>query len=268
MPGPFPGMDPYLEHPLVFPGVHSTLIALARERLNEILPAHYAADIGERLYLVQPERSVYPDVSIAEWKQAPSAAQVGGSGAAVATRPEPPWVLTAHPEEHREAYVTVLDLRPPRRIVTIIEILSPANKAPGAEGNTLYRRKQQEVLGSDISLVEIDLLRGGEHTAAPPLPFLVRRGNWDYLVCRHRAGEGPTYGVWPVLLRDALPAFQIPLAPGDDDVTLDLQPLFDRCYDTGRYDRTIDYGAAPEPPLAPADAAWAEALLRSRGLRP
>jgi hypothetical protein len=26
MPSPFPGMDPYLEHPAVFPGLHSRLI--------------------------------------------------------------------------------------------------------------------------------------------------------------------------------------------------------------------------------------------------
>jgi hypothetical protein len=50
------------------------------------------------------------------------------------------------------------------------------------------------------------------------------------------------------------------------DVPLDLQVLVDAAYENGGYD-DIDYRAEPDPPLDPADAAWAEELLRSKGLR-
>jgi hypothetical protein len=41
MPSPFPGMDPYLEHPGLFSGVHQGLIAVARATLNTLLRIHY-----------------------------------------------------------------------------------------------------------------------------------------------------------------------------------------------------------------------------------
>jgi hypothetical protein len=45
-------MDPYLEHPALWPGVHQRLITYLGDRLNTLLPPHYVADIGERLYVV------------------------------------------------------------------------------------------------------------------------------------------------------------------------------------------------------------------------
>jgi hypothetical protein len=52
-------------------------------------------------------------------------------------------------------------------------------------------------------------------------------------------------------------------------VALDLQVVFDRCYDEGplpdlaRYDRK-----RPDPPLTPEQRAWAEGILRAKGLLP
>lgn len=60
MPGPFPGMDPYLEHPARWPGLAQRLINGICNAMNDLPP--YIADIGERLYVLQPERSIYPDV--------------------------------------------------------------------------------------------------------------------------------------------------------------------------------------------------------------
>ena len=39
MPSPFPGMDPYLEHPALWPGVHQGLITFMWSALNAMLPA-------------------------------------------------------------------------------------------------------------------------------------------------------------------------------------------------------------------------------------
>lgn len=54
MPSPFPGMDPYLEHPDIFPGLHDGLIAYLRESLQPLLPPPYHADIGRRTWVHAP----------------------------------------------------------------------------------------------------------------------------------------------------------------------------------------------------------------------
>ena len=43
MPSPFPGMDPWLEEPGLFPSLHSALIYLILEALNAQLPDNYLA---------------------------------------------------------------------------------------------------------------------------------------------------------------------------------------------------------------------------------
>ena len=48
----------------------------------------------------------------------------------------------------------------------------------------------------------------------------------------------------------------------------DLQPLFDEVYDTGLYAEYTDYAQSPDPPLTPEQQAWADAVLRERGLIP
>ena len=47
---------------------------------------------------------------------------------------------------------------------------------------------------------------------------------------------------------------------------LELQPLVNEAYRNGTYEDT-DYRRDPVPPLDPEDAAWADALLREKGLR-
>ncbi len=71
----------------------------------------------------------------------------------------------------------------------------------------------------------------------------------------------------PVSLREPIPAVKIPLRPGDADLMMDLQPLIRRVYRAGGHD-DIDYTRDPSPPLPPAEAAWADQLLRAAGRRP
>lgn len=106
MPGPFPGMDPYLEHPARWPGAHLGLIAGLRVALNAALPERYIADAGERLYVVQPERSIYPDLFVVE--RAAPAEPAGRGGAAVAAPSDPVWLITAEPEEIREPFIEIV----------------------------------------------------------------------------------------------------------------------------------------------------------------
>jgi hypothetical protein len=267
MPSPFPGMDPYLEHPALWPGVHQGLITYMQAALNTLLPPHYVADIGERLYVVQPERSIYPDVVVIEHpSDLPLAAQgsTSASGAAVS---DPPWILTLYPVEMREVFIEILTIGDESRVVTVIEVLSPSNKTAGTPGRDLYLTKQRELLGSQTHLIELDFLHYGEHTIAPPRERLLEQGTWDYIVSLHRGGQGYRYEVWAVTLRQRLPRIRVPLADDAPDVVLDLQMVFDRCYDAAAYARRLDYHRDPPISLSQDNAAWVTALLRERGLR-
>ncbi|MEJ7590535.1 MAG: DUF4058 family protein [Planctomycetaceae bacterium] len=46
MPSPFPGMDPFLEQPAVFPDFHNRFIAYLSEFLKPDLPQPYYAATG------------------------------------------------------------------------------------------------------------------------------------------------------------------------------------------------------------------------------
>ena len=68
MRSPFPGMDPYLEEPGGWKGVHGRLIAVLGELLNRDLGPDFIADGDTRVYLVSPgeQHWIFPDVYIVE----------------------------------------------------------------------------------------------------------------------------------------------------------------------------------------------------------
>ncbi len=154
--------------------------------------------------------------------------------------------------------------------MTTIEILSPTNKAKLGEGRPLYLQKQREVLASRVNMVEIDLLRGGEHTTAVRLEDAREKaGPLDYHVCVRGFEEPDEFVIYPISVGERLPVVAIPLLPGDPSVFIDLQALLDRCYDTGLYERRVSYTAAPPaPPLRPEQTAWIAQMLRERGIFP
>jgi hypothetical protein len=47
-----------------------------------------------------------------------------------------------------------------------------------------------------------------------------------------------------------------------------MQPAFDRCYDSGLYSRRLRYSEPCDPSLSAEQQAWAEAVLREKGLLP
>lgn len=259
---PFPGMDPYLEAPAFWPGVHARLISSAAAILNTLLPEPYVADIGERLYLVEPERGIYPDVVVV---RPPNRAGAGSSAARTAAV-DPAWNVRLEREEITETFIRIVTT-PGEEVVTVIEVLCPANKAAGSGGRETYRAKQREVLTSDAHLIEIDLLRTGEHTVAAPEFALERMGSWNYLACLHRTHAEWEFQVWSNPLEERLPRIAVPLKPGHEDVALDLQQVFDRAYTEGNYRRRLDYTAEPVVALSAPRSAWADQLLRGAGLR-
>jgi hypothetical protein len=64
MPSPFPGMDPYLEEPALWPDLHQRLITYIADALQPQIRPRYRARIEERLYVVQSSRSIYPDMNV------------------------------------------------------------------------------------------------------------------------------------------------------------------------------------------------------------
>src|SRR4051812_14006476 len=48
MPSPFPGMDPYLEAPAIWPDLHDALAGEIRNELNHSLPSPYYARLEMR----------------------------------------------------------------------------------------------------------------------------------------------------------------------------------------------------------------------------
>jgi hypothetical protein len=265
-------MDPYLEHPVYFPGLHDRLIATLSEVLQPLLPEPYYAEIASRVWLEVAQRPVGPNVNVLRAERPSSPAPPDG-GVAVAVQVHTKPVVVRVP--HIECKDTRVDLytraNGEERLVTTIEILSPSNKTPGEHGRDLYLRKQREVLDSGSAhLVEIDLLRAGQHTTAVPLDRArALTGPFDYHVCIHHFDNLEDYFVYPVLLQERLPPIAVPLLPGDPPVTVDLQALLDRCYDAGPYRRRVRYAElTPQPPLRPEQAEWANRLLRERGVIP
>jgi hypothetical protein len=258
MPSPFPGMDPYLEEPALWPDVHGALLFEMRAVLNAVLPPRYRAAVDRYVWLHEPdadtrERLGRPDTSVIDHSTAPEGAALSGS---TLTAP----ALVTLPVVRREGtrYMRIIDQRN-RRVVTVIELLSPSNKDPGQDRDD-YLGKRNEYLATGTNLVEIDLLRGGARLPlGEPHP-----GPADYYVLVSRAADFPKAGVWAFSVRDPFPEIPVPLNPEDESVKLDLKGCLDRAYDEGRYHLEVDYTRPPLPPLRGPDADWARQLLANR----
>lgn len=263
MPSPFPGMDPYLEDPGLWPDVHHEIMSVARELLNGQLRPKYVVRIEERVYVSgedDPGRSVIvPDLRIAErlrhtGKPLPSPSAAGVEMA------EPETLVTLIDDEIHEARLAVMDTQD-HHVITVIEVLSPSNKVPNSEGRRSYQQKRAEVVDSPSHWVEIDLLRSG----TPTVPRLAQP--YDYVVHVSRAGKRPQGVVWRIFLPQRLPVIRIPLKSEDQDAPLDLQQVLDTAYSRAEYDATINYHQPPAVPLPERYAAWADELLRTKELR-
>ena len=245
MPSPFPGMDPYLEDPLLWPSVHHLFISQIGTTLNRLLPSGYVAAFGERVLVAGPDREIYPDVVVKEGAGAGGTVVTSNAGAATAVS-DPPWVIAVTSDEVVETFIDIRALAENQRVVATIEVLSPRNKTAGSEGRQLYRQKQREVLASDVHLLEIDLLRSGLHTVAAPREALLRCGTYHYLVSLSRAGRRQECEVWGIALSSPLPQVRVPLSGPDPDVMLNLMQVFQHVYEDGAFERVIDCAAAED----------------------
>src|SRR5258708_3106687 len=98
MPSPFPGMDPYLENPHSWGSVHHLFITFIAASLNDRLPEDFVARPDERLYVVQHERPIVPDVYVSHRMPAGASERLS-SGVALLERADEPATAVLQPEE-------------------------------------------------------------------------------------------------------------------------------------------------------------------------
>ncbi len=255
----FPGMDPYLEDPRIWPGVHSRFIVYLADQLQPLIRPRYIVAVEERVFVQGTEqREIIPDT----WLKRHRPEEKLAASAAVLDVDTP--VVMQVPElEIHESYVEILDRESEQRVVTVIELLSPTNKFPGA-GQESYLAKQREVRASQTHLVEIDLLRAGQHVLAVPEWAARGSGPYHYLICVNRAeGRRDRFEWYPRQLSQRLPRIHVPLAQGDPDVKLDVQEVLAQTYQAGSYRERLRYDQPCVPPLTPEDQAWADELIRT-----
>jgi hypothetical protein len=132
MPSPFPGMDPYLETPELWPDVHHEIISQIRNNLHPALLPNYVARVALRVYVSDQEPGLIDDIE--------------------------------------EARLEIRDVDS-KSLVSVIEVLSPRNKIPQSRGHLRFMEQRQEILDGPVHWVEIDLLRDGYVPTAtsPPL---------------------------------------------------------------------------------------------------
>lgn len=227
MPSPFPGLDPYLE--AHWGDVHTSLMVYVADAVQEQLPGDLFARVLEEL-------DVHADAKF----------------------------LQDEPITRR--HVEIRDQSIGGEVVTAIEVLSPTDKSC-PENRSKYKQKQREYLHDGVNLVEVDLIRSGEHAISPPQQSIPRDRRTGLYASVHRSAKYPLAELYTIAFDTSLPVIPIPLRPTDQDIRLDLQALLTQAYDRGRYAATIDYTEDSDPPLPPNASEWADQLLRTAGKR-
>lgn len=250
MPSPFPGMDPYLEDSALWPGLHQSLITYIRDTLTPAVRPEYSARIGKRVYVVQPQRSIIPDVTLLQ-QPTPQPIPAGTASAVQSIDIIDPFIVGFQPIEYREPYIDIVH-NTSGDVVTVIEVLSPADKS--GEDHNRYHQKREEILHSHTHLVEIDLLSQGQHSIAVPKSALINLPLWRYIISVSRVETRAQQAeVYPIALKQSLPGFRIPLQAPDPDTAINLQAVFDQSYDNGGYAGFIDYDKPPNVPIPMAE---------------
>ncbi len=260
---PFPGMNPYLERRDIWPDFHNDLIAQLRTILGPELPARYRIALQQRIEVEAPSAQpldlalMIPDALVTD-EPAGQPLRPAEITAATAVATYDVEEFAVRVQMPRAVAVTWLRVEtvPDQEIVTIIEVLSPTNKAPGQE-RLRYERKREVIASSGANLVEIDLLRRWQ-----PMPLATPPSPSDYRILVCRALEHPSALLYPFSLKQAIPRFPLPLLPGDEEPEVDLGAIINRMHHTARYGLVARYHEPPpEPAFAPEAQAWVEARL-------
>jgi len=227
MASPFPGMDPYLEDDKIWPGFQHQLVHSLYQILLPGLMDRYRARVAQRHYV--SEQALFTSVIR---------------------------------DEHHEQLIEIRQ-RSDGKLVTLVDVVSPANKATPA-GRSAYLEKRREGKGASSNLVEIDLVMQGQ-----PMLDYSREGlpDWDYAVTVTRSTQPERYEIYTATLEKRLPRFRLPLAADDRDTVVDLQAAFTRAFDQGNFAEQIDYQKDPVTRLSDHNREWLDSRMRDLKLR-
>ncbi len=254
-------MDPYLEHPQSWPNFHHRLITAIAIALAPQLRPKYRVVVEEAIYQTKGQDSLLvgiPDVAVQ--KSVRSAVSLPSQTIAEVPIAQPLEVELPMPEVIRQGYLEIREVVT-SEVVTVIEVLSPTNKRPG-EGRKTYEAKRQTLLASAVNLVEIDLLRRWD-----PLLSLPAQVCSHYRILVSPGVSRPRASLYAFNLADVIPAFPLPLDPGDTEPIVNLQKLVGDIYDQSGYDLVINYQENPAPSLNDEDSAWLNEWLLQKGVR-
>jgi hypothetical protein len=254
-------MDPFIEFH-VWEEFHNGFVYDIADALVPAIRPKYVVRRERRVYVESdpddPDRYVIPDATVLMRRRETLPDEDHG-GLATAVAPVAAEVTLPMPVTHREAFLTVRETET-MEVVTVIELLSPANKRPRSDGRSEYLHKRDAVLESTANLVEIDLLRKGERLpTVEPLP----PADYFALVCRAR--RRPRAEVYAWTLQDALPTIPIPLKGKDPDVSLNLQSVFVGTFDRTGYDYSLKYEITPDCGFTESESTWITETLKRRG---
>lgn len=245
---PFPGMDPYIERREWWRGLHTQIIGeLGTHLLPPLLAPAYFVDPEPSLQVLT-ERTIIPDLQINAKEIFPSK-YPSGMGLPVA-EPTMVEVFEVKPATSDDNEPMALWIRnASERLVTVVEVLSYSNKAPGPD-RILYLAKRREMIANGVNLVEIDLLRWGHRVVAEPL-------SEPYHIFVTRAEEHPKTHIWSFGFDAPIPTVPLPLIDRDEYVPLPLQEAIQVIYQARDFRERIAYNRDPEGPLT----SWWRAAL-------
>lgn len=227
MPSVFPGMDPYLEDNKRWPTFHEQFISALGDALQPALSDKYRLRLGHRHYDLQ---------------------QV--------------LFTSIQKEHHQEPFVEIRQKSSGDKLVTLIELVSPANRNT-PEGRWRYEKRRQEARHDGAHVVELDLVLQGNTPLEADTSTLQER---QFVCCVTRALRPVKHELYGTSLTKRLPRIRLPMLTDERDLVLDVQALINRVYDRC-FDGQIDYQLDPQVPLSDADRQWMDQLLRSEKLR-
>ncbi len=159
-------MDPYLEHPKLWPAFQHQLLACLYQILLPGLVDRYRARVGTRTYVS-----------------------------------EMPLFTSIIREQYTEEFIEIRN-RTDGKLVTLLEVVSPANKTTPA-GRQAYLDARQQAIAQKAGIVEIDLVMQGKPTlnySRDGLP------EYDYAVTVTRSNAPDRYEIYTATIQKRCPS--------------------------------------------------------------
>lgn len=257
----FIGVNPLLNSQLQQPTIgwtsfHFECINALKNQINAMLPDGYFAIAEQGLQIsaegAKRNRHPRPDVGVfkqGEARPVPTASSLQVTP--VATLPlRETLALTDEDDSliRLGVYALAENEAFPGKLITAIEVLSPANKPPSAH-HPAYLAKRLRLLDSGINLVEIDLL----HETRPILPIIpsYRDGDDNALPYNitvsvpHPSVHEGKFWHYGAAIDDALPTIALPLRL-NESVALDMMQVYNTAYEgSPAFRLLVDYALEP-----------------------